>query len=153
RHVLALNSKNYCKGLGYAKLKLFLGTGLLTSEGDYWRRQRRLAQPPFQPKSVAQFDGAMVSAAEEVAERWQSPNGPAAGGGIDISFGMMRLTAIIIGRTMLSVDLGREAATAGRAFTDVFQYATDRTIAILDIPLFIPTPTNRRFKRALQMID
>src|SRR5689334_20309416 len=52
RHVLIENRQNYGRGRGYQVLKLFTGEGLLTSEGDFWKRQRRLLQPPFTPKAV-----------------------------------------------------------------------------------------------------
>ena len=61
-HVLADNNANYWKGVGMTKLKLSLGHGLFTNEGESWLRQRRLMQPPFTARGVSQFGETMIDA-------------------------------------------------------------------------------------------
>src|SRR5437773_5875012 len=69
-HILAENNKNYGKQTrGYEALRYILGNGLLTSEGDFWKRQRRIAQPAFHRQRIAGFASAMVRAAEECSEK------------------------------------------------------------------------------------
>lgn len=148
-HVLVRNVANYEKGIGYAKVKALLGDGLLTSEGDFWHRQRRLMQPPFTPRAVVQFAPLIVRTVQEMLERWQQ----AVSAGLDVNAEMIRLAATIIGRTMLGVDVGDEAQETGRAFAYVLKFAAQRTIALVDIPLFVPTPANRQFKEAMGILD
>jgi cytochrome P450 len=151
RHVLMDNRTNYHKGTAYRKLKLSLGEGLLTSEGDLWRRQRRLMQPPFAPRSLAPYVTAMTESTEQMLKIWRSY--AIDGEALDINDEMMRLAMSIIGRTMFSIDVGDDAAAAGRAFTFVLEYIGSRTVSMLDVPLFVPTPANRQFKAALHTLE
>ena len=68
-HVLVDNNKNYTKSPNYKGLKLVLGEGLVTSEGEFWRRQRRLSQPAFHRDRVASFVTAMVDETERDARQ------------------------------------------------------------------------------------
>src|SRR5205807_7513721 len=69
-HVLVRNAPNYPKGPSYAKMRPALGSGLATSEGALWLRQRRLMQPPFTHSSVLRFGGEMVEALEAALAHW-----------------------------------------------------------------------------------
>lgn len=151
RHVLVANRDNYRKGIAYRKVELILGAGLFTSEGDLWRRQRRLMQPPFTPGGVKRFTGAITECSAQMLERWQTA--AERGQEVDIQREMMRLTMSIIGKTMFSVDVHADAGVVGPAFSAVLEFAAARTVALLDVPLFIPTPMNRRFKEALRTLD
>src|SRR5579859_7344582 len=72
RRVLVDNQKNYKKSKSYQALKLVLGEGLVTSEGDFWRRQRRLAQPAFHRERLAGFVTAMAKDTASMLERWET---------------------------------------------------------------------------------
>jgi len=150
-HVLVEGKENYSKGIAYEKLKIVLGLGLFTSEGELWRRQRRLMQPLFTARAITKFAPSMTGATEDMLSRWRpyAERGEAK----NINFEMMRLTMSIIGRTMLGLDLEGEATETGRAFTFVLDYATHRTISLVNVPLFIPTPLNRRFNEARRTLD
>src|SRR5207248_10627132 len=88
-HILAENNKNYGKQTrGYAALRYVLGNGLLTSEGDFWKRQRRIGQPAFHRQRIAGFASAMVRAAEECSEKLAQSRGQT----VDVHHEMMRLT-------------------------------------------------------------
>ena len=103
RHVLQDNARHYHKSPLYEKLKLSLGNGLLTSEDDFWLRQRRIAQPAFHRHRLAALAGVMASAAHEAADEWQTI--AASGRPVDIADEMMRVTRTIVLRALLGADL------------------------------------------------
>src|SRR5215475_6426169 len=70
KHVLQENARNYVKGIVIAKLKVLIGEGLFTSEGDFWRRQRRLSQPAFHRERLAGFATAMTETTAGMLDRW-----------------------------------------------------------------------------------
>src|SRR5262245_48498369 len=104
RHVLQDNARNYRKSPLYEKLKLSLGNGLLTSEGEFWLRQRRIAQPAFNRQRIAALGSVMAEAAAEAATRWEPL--AEAGRRVDVAEEMMQLTRTIVVRTLLGGDLG-----------------------------------------------
>jgi cytochrome P450 len=104
RHVLQDNARNYRKSPLYDKLRVLLGNGLLTSEGDFWLRQRRIVQPAFHRQRVAALAGVMAGAAREAAARWESIASD--GRPVDVDQEMMRLTRTVVLRTLLGADLG-----------------------------------------------
>src|SRR6187549_3605810 len=72
RHVLQDNARNYHKSPLYEKLRMSLGNGLLTSEDEFWLRQRRIAQPAFHRQRVAALASVMADAAQDAANQWQT---------------------------------------------------------------------------------
>lgn len=151
KHVLVDNHQNYCKGRGYAQIALILGQGLFTSEGKFWQQQRRRLQPPFTAKGVLHFTNEIAQTTDVVRQRWQPMAAQRAA--LDIHAEMMRLAMSIIGRTMLSVDVGDEANAVSSAFTYALHFISDRSSGTPSIPQSIPTPANRRFKQSLATID
>lgn len=152
QHVLVKNRDNYWKGVAMEKVKMFLGEGLFTSEGELWRRQRRLMQPTFTPKAVMVFFEAMVEAIEGLMVRWEEDFGQ--GQPFDVNVQMMRLAMNIIGRTMFDIDIGRqEFREVDEAFTFVLEFVGQRSVSIIDIPMFLPTATNLRFKKAYRILN
>jgi len=149
-HVLVQKSGNYVKGLSHDKLRVSLGWGILTSEGELWRRQRRLMQPTFTPKGVTRFAGVMADATRKMLERWQNCR---EGEALPINLEMMRLAMSVISRSMFSVDISEDFAQAGEALRFILEFTNQRTMTLIDPPLFLPTPMNRRLKRALKTID
>jgi cytochrome P450 len=104
RHVLQDNARNYHKSPLYQKLRLSLGNGLLTSEDEFWLRQRRIAQPAFHRQRVSALAGVMAQAARETANEWQSIE--SAGRPVDVADEMMRFTRTVVLRALLGGDLG-----------------------------------------------
>ncbi|MFW6098218.1 MAG: cytochrome P450, partial [Chloroflexota bacterium] len=155
QHILQSNNRNYTKLPSPANilLKPLVGLGLLTSDGDFWLRQRRLAQPAFHRRRIASFATTMTDAAGEMLERWQGP--AAAGQALNVVEEMTRLTLEIAGKTLFSVDLTREADTVGDAFTE----ASTELMEFLDRP-FGPYlvnlswwPGGRPLRRHLAVLD
>jgi cytochrome P450 len=145
RHVLQDNARNYHKSPLYEKLRMFLGNGLLTSEDDFWLRQRRIAQPAFHRQRVAALAGVMADAARNAAIEWQkiaSDGRPA-----DIDEEMMRLTRTVVLRALLGAELGPFAARLDDAWTVINQYIGE-SFWSLGLTDWVPTSRKRRFLAA-----
>jgi cytochrome P450 len=150
RHVLVENHKNYEKSRNYKGLRVVLGQGLVTSEGDLWRRQRKLAQPAFHRERIAAFVRAMSECTGDMLARWESEN---VGGVMDVHKEMMRLTFRVVGRALLSRDLDGDASAIGEALTVGLHWANDYAESLFPMPLSVPTPKNRKLKAAMHTFD
>src|SRR5262245_2694109 len=105
-HVLLTNHANYRKSHFLRNmLGPLLGDGLLISEGEFWRRQRRIAAPAFHSKRIADFVATMASSTQAMLTRWRAKTEP-----FDVSTEMMALTLDIISRTMFSTDVSSDVA-------------------------------------------
>lgn len=151
QHVLQTNQRNYIKGESVEVARLLVGYGLATSDGDLWRRQRRLMNPAFHRQRLAQLANLMTDTAERRLDGWRAF--AQAGQAFDLSQEMMQLTLQIIVRTMFSLDLGDQASTIMNAFEVGLQYINDRSFTPFDLPRWLPTPGNLRFRRALKILD
>ncbi|MFO0658430.1 MAG: cytochrome P450 [Polyangiaceae bacterium] len=153
RHVLQDHHRNFHKRTrGFDKLRLILGNGLLTSEGAFWLRQRRIAQPAFHRDRIAAFGSTMVRATEEMIDkRWAGYL--ASGRPFDVSDEMMRLTLRIVSETLMSRDLSDSADSVGHALDYLLSTAIKRIQSMIEIPMSVPTPSNRRLQEAIRTID
>nr|WP_274323900.1 cytochrome P450 [Halosimplex aquaticum] len=105
-HVLVHNNQNYVKGeLFQESLGPVLGNGLLNSEGAFWRRQRHLIGPAFEPDRIAEYAETMVDRTEETATRWRD------GAVRDVNEDMMELTLEIVADALFGADVGRDVDT------------------------------------------
>jgi len=128
-------------------LSLVLGNGLVTSEGDYWLRQRRLVQPVFHRQRVAGFADAMAAATADAVAGWRD------GERRDIHREMMRLTLDILMRTVFSVELGAAAERIEGALAVVMGEYLAQLTAPLPLPAWAPTPGRLRLQRAVRALD
>ncbi|XRQ11195.1 cytochrome P450 [Actinomadura welshii] len=108
-HVLVANQGNYVKAFTYRPLRAVLGDGLLTSEGDTWRRHRRVVQPVFAQRHVVGFAPQIVETAAAAVERW--PDGVM----LDAAGELRRMTLDIVGRALFGSELAGEAGQTGRS--------------------------------------
>ncbi len=152
QRVLVDNRRNYDKKTrGYDALRLFLGNGLLTSEGEFWKRQRRIAQPAFHRQRIAAFGETMVAMTEQALRRWeplaraQQP--------VDIAEEMTALTLRIAAKTLLSTDVTDEDNSIGTAVSELNLFAREIMTNPLAIPWYVPTPRNRRYRKWADMLD
>src|SRR6266853_1305685 len=145
RHVLQENARNYHKSPLYAKLRMFLGNGLLTSEDEFWLRQRRIAQPAFHRQRMAELAGVMAQAARDAAAEWQPL--ASAGQPVDVDEEMMRLTRTVVGRALLGSDLSPFTSTIDQAWTIINQHIGE-SFKSLGFTDKWPTPKYRRFQAA-----
>ena len=146
-HVLQRNPRNYLKD-GYEHIKI-VGNGLLASEGDFWRRQRRIIQPAFHRQRLKNMAQTMTDATEKMLEQWESRNDEP----LDVDAEMARLTLGATGRTLFGADATVEAEEVGQALQTVLTLGFQRTGRFLPVPLAIPTPDNRRYRDAVGRLN
>jgi cytochrome P450 len=145
RHVLQDNARNYHKSPLYAKLRMSIGNGLLTSEDEFWLRQRRIAQPAFHRQRIAGLARVMADAARETASAWQPI--AARGEPVDVDEQMMRLTRTVVLRALLGADLGPSATDLDQAWTVINQHIGE-SFWSLGLTDTLPTAKQRRFQAA-----
>jgi cytochrome P450 len=148
-YVLVTNAKNFIKSQSLRSpfFQRLVGNGLLTSEGEEWKRQRRLAQPAFHRQRISAYAEVMVDYASRMIASWR------AGETRDIHRDMMRLTLEIVVKTLFNTDVSGEADKVGQVLSEMAKpFASQATLKwILDNRL--PTSTHRRFNRAAREID
>jgi cytochrome P450 len=149
-HVRALlvdNAKNISKDTpGFDALRLLLGNGLVTSEGDFWLRQRRIAQPAFHRTRIFALGARMVALTDHTVQEWDRV--ASHDGRVDVARAMMHLTLRIVSDTMLGMDIDREASDVGEAITFLLHELNERIVRPFLPPLSWPIPRNQRFNAA-----
>ncbi|RKH60404.1 cytochrome P450 [Corallococcus llansteffanensis] len=151
KHVLVEHVGRYTKGVGAQRLSAMLGNGLLTSEGDFWKRQRRLAQPAFHLERLVPLVRVMEEEGRYMLERWRTRPDPSAP--LDLAQEMARTTLSIASRALFSTQVMDEADRVLPALTVAQQEVNGRVLSLLPLPLGLPTPGNRAFVRARQTLD
>ena len=146
--VLTVKADAFTKGLG---LSLFarplLGDGLLTSEREEHRKNRRLISPAFVHSRIAGYARVIAACIDEHTERLsRSPE-------VDLSVEMMRLTLDVVGRTLFGTDLGPDIDAIGRALTAMLHHVNGELLSFLPMPPFVPTPANLRLHRVVRELD
>ncbi|MCA9547339.1 MAG: cytochrome P450, partial [Myxococcales bacterium] len=133
---------------GYAKLKLLLGEGLVTSEGPFWLRQRRIAQPAFKKPRLEVFVQTMDRAAADLVGQW------AQGGEqtVDVAEAMNRLALRIAGETLFSADVTGEAKHIGDAMLAVLERFGPLVSAPIPWPEYWPFPANLKMWRGIRTL-
>jgi cytochrome P450 len=124
-----------------------LGQGLLISEGDFWRRQRRLAQPAFHRHRINEYSSAMVECAEAQGCTWRD------GETRNMAEEMMALTLEAAVRTLFGTTLPGEAKHVGHAMSFLMRYSLGRARKPINIPANWPTPRNKRATREYDFLD
>lgn len=147
RDVLVTHDRSFRKGLALQRTKIVLGEGLLTSEGDLHKRQRRLIHPAFHRDRISGYGDVMVNCAVEARERWKD------GETIDVAREMSRLTMDVVSRTLFGANVQHEAEEIGRALTDLVSMFPLLLNPFLDILIRLPLPQVRRFQKALARLD
>jgi len=149
KHVLADNAANYQKGIGLVHARRALGDGLLTSEGELWRKQRKVIQPAFQSRRIAQQAGVI---AEEGAKLVARLRGRIGGEPVNIVTELTGLTLGVLGRTLLDADLST-FDSIGDSFAAVQDQAMFELASLSAVPMWIPLPRQLRFRRAREHLQ
>jgi cytochrome P450 len=155
RTVLLERADDFRKSPSYDGLRLVVGHGLLTSEGEFWKRQRKLMTPAFHHKRLLDFCAAMVRCASEQADEWDAMIRDRDGDVIvDVHERMLALTFRIVGLTLFSTELSAKADGMGPALATVLEHANHVVMTMfLNPPTWVPTPRNLRFRKALAIVD
>lgn len=147
RDVLVTHQRSFAKGRALEEARRVLGNGLLTSEGDFHLRQRRLAQPAFHRDRVAGYGDAMVHYATRMRDRWPDD------AQVDMHAEMMRLTLAVVGKTLFDADVEGEAEQVGEALEDVLRAFSFTMLPLGSLLEKLPLPSTRRFARARATLD
>lgn len=149
--VLVNQQRNFVKGYFYRILGQLLGNGLLTSEGDFWLRQRRLAQPAFHRERINSYANTMVAYTQEMLGEWSD------GAIRNVHEDMMELTLRIVGKTLFDTDFqsaAEDVAAVAAALPVALEELTAQMIGPeFMLPIRIPTPSRLRLRRAVARLD
>jgi cytochrome P450 len=145
--VLVANDWNFLKGRGLRRAKKVLGNGLLTAEGNFHRRQRRLSQPAFHKQRIAAYATTMTEYAARLRDRWQP------GEKRDIAQDMMSLTLAIVAKTLFDADVEAEAKEIGQALSEILEIFSTFSSPLTDLIDKLPLPKNLRAKKGKQRLD
>jgi len=151
KYVLQDNNRNYWKGNLIGRVKPLIGEGLFTSEGDFWRRQRRLAQPAFHRQRIETFASIMSTAGARMLAGWEDI--AAQDKPFDLMEEMSRVTLSVVGQALFGIDLIGAAGGVGRAMLVALQFVSEEAFHFFPAVLALPTPRNLRFKRARAELD
>ncbi len=124
-----------------------LGQGLLISEGEFWRKQRRLAQPAFHRARTNEYSPVMVECALQQMKQWCT------GETRNIAEEMMKVSLEVAVRTLFGTSLASDSAGIGKAMTFLMRYYLHRARSPWHLPASWPTPGNRRAKREVEFMD
>jgi len=149
KRILLDNLANYPKSVTYRNnLRPFLGDGMLISEGDFWKRQRRLAQPAFHLRRLKALAAAMAGAATRMTQGWQH------GQVIEVMAAMNAVTMDIAAQTLFGADVSGDIGEVAEAMA-VLQEETGRirASAFFELPEFLVRPRGRPFREAVATLD
>ncbi|MGP7816633.1 cytochrome P450 [Niallia sp. 01092] len=157
QYVLKNSQKLFAKGYHRDRiLSMVLGNGLVTSEGDFWLRQRRLSQPAFHKHRIEKYADTMTHYASRMLRNWEN------GQMLDLHKEMMQCTMEIVAKTLFDIDL-QEAEhqgsnQVGKALDQVFheyvnQYTSITRMLLEMLPFSLPTPGNKRLKEGIRQLD
>lgn len=125
----------------------FLGNGLLTSEGDFWKRQRKLSQPAFHARRVENYADTMVEYTQRMLAGWHS------GEKRRIDREMMKLTLNIVSKTLFDADVSGDADRVGELLTRVLEASNDRINAAIPLPEWLPNAKRDQMRRDVAELD
>jgi cytochrome P450 len=152
KHVLQEHVKNYTKDhISYGMVRWVVGDGLLTSQGETWLRQRRLAQPAFHRQRIAGLGELMVQRSEELLASWEPAI--AQGRPLDIGEEMMRLALSIVGDALFGTNVADQTQVISRNFNLLSEQFVTRFRTGNVLPPVLPTGYNRQWQAALREMD
>lgn len=135
--------------LGKKMMESSFGNGIFFSDGDFWRRQRKLAQPAFYHTRLSTYVADMRQRIDDLLTRWQSLSE------VEIDKEMHALTLVIVVNALFKTDVSGLTERVGKAMNELGTAVGDQSKSILDsiLPNWVPTPINRRKQRAVDVIN
>jgi cytochrome P450 len=147
KELLVNQAHNFVKSRGLQRAKRLLGEGLLTSEGEFHLRQRRLSQPAFHRQRIANYATSMVDFAVQMRDHWQD------GAQLDITHEMMRLTLAIVAKTLFDANVEDSAEEIGEAMTLFVHGFKMLTLPFSEWLEKLPLPSMRKLNRAHDLLN
>ncbi|HVE77868.1 MAG TPA: cytochrome P450 [Gemmatimonadaceae bacterium] len=147
REVLVTRNRSFVKGRALDRARFVLGEGLLTSNGDFHLRQRRLAQPAFHRERIAGYAATMTAFTERHQARWRD------GETLEVAEAMARLTLAIAGKTLFDADVEDEAGDIGAALAATMRMFELVSVPFAELLLLLPLPGVVRLRRARSRLD
>lgn len=144
--VLVTRSREFIKSRAVKGHRILLGSGLLLSEGEFWQRQRRLAQPAFHRERIMGYGSTMVAHTHQMLSTWQD------GEIRDIHQDMMELTLAIVVKLLFDVEMAGQMKDVGKCLAAAMDLFSDR-INTMFVPTWLPTPKKQRFYKAVARLD
>jgi cytochrome P450 len=124
-------------------LARFLGNGLVTSDGEFWKRQRKLVAPAFHTNRITNYAQTMVDYTLDMLQGWHD------GARLDISHEMTRLTMLIVARSLFHTDASSDVMRVNKAVGVIQRVSGETTL----IPPWVPTPRELSARRATRDLD
>jgi cytochrome P450 len=150
-HVLVAAHGKYRKGIGLRHASRLLGRGLLTSEGELWRAERRLIQPFFTRQRAESHLHAITSEVDSMLTRWSIAARPSME--VDLGEEMQALALRMLARSLLGPVVDHEAPKIGPALAIALEHAMTRMQAIFNFTEWLPTRANRNAAEAIATLD
>ena len=145
--VLVTDAKHYIKHFGARAFKPVLGNGLVTSEGAFWHRQRKLIQPAFLKIRVQSYAQIMAELTDQMLDSW-SP-----GKSVQIDYEFEALTSKIALKTLFDLEDSGDRQRFSGTLKLAFELMNVRLRRIFKLPLWVPTPANLRLRGAVGELD
>ena len=145
--VLVTENRKFIKHYALRLLKPTLGEGLLTSDGDFWLRQRRLMQPAFSKPRVESYGPIIVDYTQKMLATWRS------GETRDLHADMMQQALSIVSKALLDVDAGETSREVSSAIEWIMQDFNSRFQSAVPLPFGIPIPRNFELKRRVRLLE
>ena len=147
RDLLVVSAHKFKKGRALQRAKNLLGEGLLTSEGEFHLRQRRMIQPAFHRTRIAEYAASMVEYADKMANDWND------GEVCDIDKDMMHLTLQIVAKTLFSANVDDDADGIGTSMTSLVELFNYLLLPFSEWLEKFPLPQSRRFRKASNTLN
>jgi len=145
--VLVTDAKHYIKHFGARAFKPVLGNGLVTSEGAFWHRQRKLIQPAFLKIRVQSYAQIMAELTDQMLDSWFP------GKSVQIDYEFEALTSKIALKTLFDLEDPGDRQRFSGTLKLAFELMNVRLRRIFKLPLWVPTPANLRLQRAVGELD
>jgi cytochrome P450 len=142
QEIMVTNKKDYAKSDDYKILKYSLGNGLLTSEGDFWKKQRRIAQPAFHRGSMKKLLDIMVASTQKTIESWKGKTQ------VELTDEMSFLALDIVTKCLFGTKLETDYVKIQEAITVENEYLAERIMKPFKPPFWVPTSKNRAYRKA-----
>ena len=147
REILVTKASSFDKDKEYKDTKKglarFLGNGLIVSDGEFWKKQRKLMQPAFHVKRIADYAGTMGRYTEDMLDSWRDGNQ------VDVAHEMMLVTLRIVAQTIFNTDIKGNADNIATTMEAINETAGQNTI----LPAWVPTPNELLARRSVKEMD